>query len=138
VLEAKSVSMMPTVLPWAITHLRVLRIWSLEDVSQQCSRRLSHDRSSECIALIRPQIMALSPATTHQLLEVRARIKLFVLWREVVEEFGRSMDACWGEADVGFLVRGFRDSLSHWKRLEHCFLRIAVSVERGGNAPFGK
>lgn len=37
--------------------------------------------------------MALFPAAADELLEVGTRINLLVVWREVVEQLGRGMDA---------------------------------------------
>ena len=83
-----------------VTHLGGLGIGSLEDMAQQQLGVLGHDGARERIALVGPEIMALSPPSTNQLLKIGARIEFLVIRREVVENLRRSMDAGWRCTDV--------------------------------------
>lgn len=67
-------------------------------------RILTHDGSSEGISLVGPKIVMFIPTSAHQFLKVTARIDCLVLRRQIVENFGGSMDACRGEADFRFGV----------------------------------
>jgi hypothetical protein len=66
-------------------------------------RLFRHYRASESIALVSTKIMAISPTTTNKLLEVIASIKLFVLRREIVEDFRSSVHTSWAEAQFSLV-----------------------------------
>jgi hypothetical protein len=66
--------------------------------------RLRHDGTSKGVALVGTKIMTVSPATADQLLKVGAGVNVLVVRREIVQQFGRSMDTGWSEADVGLVM----------------------------------
>lgn len=61
-------------------------------MTKQHLRVFRHYSPGEGITLVGSQIMTLPPSATHKLLEVIARVKLFVLRREVVKNLGSRMD----------------------------------------------
>jgi hypothetical protein len=44
--------------------------------------------------------MAFFPSSTHQLLEVCAWVNGLVIWGQVIQDFGGSMDTFWSQTEV--------------------------------------
>lgn len=65
------------------------------------------------------EVMTISPAATYKLLKVIARVKLFVLGREVVKNFGRGMHTGWGQAQLTFILENGSRLVTHCKRVSH-------------------
>jgi hypothetical protein len=76
-----------------IPYLGVLWVVGLENVSQQKLRVLVHDGPGEGITLIRPKVVVLLPPAADQFLKVGARINIFVVGRQAVQDLRRGMDA---------------------------------------------
>lgn len=76
------------------TYVGRLWVWSFKNMPQKHLIAVLHECKCGRIALIRPKIMPLDPTSTHQLIEICARIEFFVFGGEIVENFGRSMNAC--------------------------------------------
>ena len=61
-------------------------------MTKQHLRVFRHYSPGEGITLVGSQIMTFPPSAAHKFFKVIARVKLFVLGREVVENLGSRMD----------------------------------------------
>lgn len=64
-------------------------------------RVLAHNRPGERISLIWSEVMTFIPSTTDHFLKIVAGIQLLVFGRKIVENFGRRMNTCRGQAQSG-------------------------------------
>jgi hypothetical protein len=61
---------------------------------QQHLRGFGHHCTSKGITLIRPEVMTVPPPATDEFFKIGACIQILVVWRQIVEELGRSVDTC--------------------------------------------